>query len=105
MSTAFTPDAGSFFYVEVLPYDRVIGGGLFGGEATVIKQRDRSYGTDVFLCTARDDRMVVGKCATPSYSDGPRLFLRRECAFFPVGPDVVNALGLSHDMPSQEPAK
>jgi hypothetical protein len=94
MSTAFIPDTGSFFYVEAQPYDVVVSGGLFG-QTTVIKQQDRSYLEDVFLCTGRDDRTAVGKCLTSAWLDKPVVFHRKSFTFFPVGPDVVKALGLS----------
>ena len=100
MSATFTPDAGSFFYVEVKPYDAVVGGGPFG-QTTVVKIQDRSYLDDVFLCTGRDDRAVVGKCLTTAWLDKPFTFHNRSFTFYPVGPDVVKALGLS----SEEPAK
>jgi hypothetical protein len=96
-ATAFTPDKGTLFYAECTRvYEQVVGGGLFGTEATaqVVRSRDRSYSDEVLRCAGRDAVSVIAE-RTGERAGRPIVLLRRDYAFHPVGPEVIAALGLS----------
>jgi hypothetical protein len=99
MSQHFTPDKGTHFYVSRVPYERVIGDSLFGGIDTkprVIQQQDNSYRDEVMLCVGRDSHAVLAERVHPGYGNGKPLVLPVAMwNFYPVGPEVLSALGLS----------
>lgn len=95
----FVPSAGDFFYTKKRPYRRVVGGMDFlSGTITqerVVEQEDNSYRDEVWKCLGRDDRAVVTEYRRSGILNGHRLILQREqYEFFPVGPEVLRALGL-----------
>lgn len=103
--SAFTPCKGDLFYIRLKPTKRVIGDSMFGGglaEARVIDQQDNSYSDEVFECTGRDDYAVIGKTRHGSAyrGDKPVTFVQARCVFAPVGPEVVEALGIGQDFPA-----
>ena len=96
MSVPFTPNKGDRFHVTFKPRERVINdlaGGMFT-EAKVVKSQDRSYCDDIFECAGCDETVVVGKFLTRGPSGDIRVFRFTDCTFTPVGPDVVESLGL-----------
>ncbi|HEU6454006.1 MAG TPA: hypothetical protein VN201_00925 [Roseateles sp.] len=97
--SAFTPCKGDLFYIRFKPIKRVINDGPFSGgtvEARVIEQQDGSYSGDVFECVGRDDHAIAGKARHGCgwRGDIPITFVRSECVFSPVGPEIAQALGL-----------
>lgn len=103
----FIPTPGTYFYMQVKPWDRVVEG-FMSGEVTVVKQHDRSYQDQIFFCTARDDTHIVSQRVFGGYNPNneSRLDKIEERIFQPVGPDVIQALGPSlravSDFPGQE---
>ena len=93
MSTPFVPNPGTLFYAEcTVTYVQEIGS---GSTATAVRQSDRSYRGNLFRCVATDDRAVIGRVVWGStYGNEPRMLVRKDYAFHPVGPDVAAALGL-----------
>ena len=93
MSTPFVPTPGTLFYAEsTVSYVREIGS---GSTATAVRQPDRSHLGDVFRCIAVDDRAVIARIVWGSSpADTPRMLLRKDSAFHPVGPTVAAALAL-----------
>lgn len=87
----FMPTKGDFFFVEFKPWDRAVGG-LFSGTVEVVKQQDRSYRGEVFTCLGRDDHALVGERKS---SFCPIVtFVHDEVNYYPVGPEIIEALGL-----------
>lgn len=89
----FVPSPGTYFYMQIKPWDRIVESGSFG-EATVVKQHDRSYQDEIFFCTARDGTHIVSQRVFGGYNHGnkSRLDKIEERIFQPVGPDVLRAL-------------
>lgn len=96
MSTKFKPNKGDRFYVSFKPMERVINDFGFLAEATVVKQVDRSYCDDIFECLGSDDVLIVGQhlIRTGLAAETPLRFRISDCTFDPVGPEVIEALGL-----------
>lgn len=87
----FIPSKGDFFFVEFKPWDRTVGGFL-SDTVEVVKEVDRSYRGEVFTCKGRDDHALVGECKL-SYARVVT-FVHDEVNYYPVGPEIVEALGL-----------
>ncbi|MGE0350028.1 hypothetical protein [Hydrogenophaga sp.] len=87
----FIPSKGDLFYVQFKPWDRPVGGFL-SDTVEVVKVQDRSYRGDVFTCKGRDDHAVVGERDAPYASIVT--FVHDEVDYFPVGPEIIEALGL-----------
>lgn len=96
MTAPFKPNKGDRFYVSFKPIGRVINDMGFFAEATVVKHVDRSYCNEVFECIGCDDTLIVGKLLTRDglTADRPIRLRISECTFAPVGPEVIEALGL-----------
>lgn len=80
----FTPKAGDYFYLRLVkryPFGIVVGDGA-------------SWSDKVLRCVAIDERMVFFRVAEP-YGDrySPSMVLRARCEFYPVGAEMVRALG------------
>jgi hypothetical protein len=101
--SAFTPDPGTLFYVS--PRWFLGGGDFFGGDVKErTRAKDRSYNDKVLRCVAFDERLVVGEIVYgSSYGDSKRVFLREEYEMFPVGPEVMQALGLTPEPEQASP--
>lgn len=93
MATEFIPDPGTYFYMQVRPWDRVIEGG-FMSETTVVKMQDRSFRDQIFYCVARDATHLVSHRVYNGFSTETdrRLDMIANRIFAPVGPDVLAAL-------------
>ena len=89
----FTPDVGTLFYTKSM---RVIVRQVGEGDTAVaVKEADRSYENHILRCVAVDDSYVVADIEWSDYGTKRRTMLQRaEYAFSPVGPGVVEALGL-----------
>ena len=93
MNSKFIPSKGDFFYITFKPQTRVISAGLFSDVAEkVIQQQDRSHSGKVFECIGRDDHALIG--IKPSGDGYKYTFVLSEVMFFPVGPEVIQALGI-----------
>ncbi|MDR7094130.1 hypothetical protein [Hydrogenophaga laconesensis] len=92
----FIPAKGDFFYVEFKPWNRTVGGFL-SDTVEIVKEQDRSYRGDVFTCAGRDDHALVGT-RKASYASTVT-FVHDEVTYYPVGPEVIEALGLSSEEP------
>lgn len=97
MSTAFVPDAGTYFYTKRRPIARVVNDGSFLAIAErVVMQEDTSYRGEVMLCMAHDDHAIVTE--TNSLGKPRRTVLPLDMwEFFPVGPEVLRCLGITQD--------
>ena len=98
--SAYIPSKGDFFYVQFKPWDRPIGGFL-SDTVEVVKQQDRSYMGDVFICVGRDDHALVGT-SDRSYTKN-LTFVHSDVTYYPVGPEVLQALGLVDATKEREP--
>jgi hypothetical protein len=96
----FRPCKGDFFYVEFKPRERIVGGFL-SDTVQVVKDQDRSYRDDVFVCLGRDDRGLVGQLDSGFAS--VVTFIHDEVNYFPVGPEVSEALGLAEKFAKEQP--
>jgi hypothetical protein len=97
------PDAGMLFYAEPTWHlnDLDLKDGIL--VLAKSKSKDRSYSEKVMRCIASDDRSVIAEVAWgQSFGKDPRMFNISEYAFSPVGPDVVNALGLNQETKQSE---
>lgn len=96
MSAPFIPCAGDHFYATcTVVYEHVVGGGVLGGQTTVVKQRDRSYENEIMLCIGRDATAIVAKRPQCGYSKEPLVMKHKNYTFEPVGPEVLSALQLN----------
>ena len=93
MNSKFIPSKGDFFYITFKLRTRVFSVGFFGDVAEkVIEQQDRSHSGSVFECIGRDDHALI---AIKTGGDGYKYtFVLSEVTFFPVGPEVIRALGI-----------
>lgn len=90
----FTPRAGNHFYVKFKPFERIVCTGLM--DEKVVMVQDNSYRDYVFECIATDDTHVVAKRVWNCFghASSAQLFVKDQVTFMPVGPDVLDALGI-----------
>ena len=92
----FTPQPGMLFYADCQRVFLKESGGPFS--TILFKQQDRSYSTSVMKCTAVDDRAVIAIVVHGGFgSEPPRLLLRKDYVFLPLGPGIAVSLGICDD--------
>lgn len=94
----FVPSKGDYFYVSCKPRKKVIGGGVFdiGVAEKVVEIEDRSYSGYVFQCMGRDDYALAAERRPEGVGVIDRCaFVIAHYNFAPVGPEMLQALGLS----------
>lgn len=86
----FQPHAGMYFYTAVKPITRDVDD--FMGNVTQIVRQDNSYHGYVFYCIATDNHTIVCECVFGGSNYSPKVFVRGDYDFTPIGPDVMSAL-------------
>lgn len=94
----FVPAKGDYFYTSCKPRKRIIGGGIFdvGVAEKVVETQDHSYSGYVFQCMGRDDHALAAERRPKGagFMDN-YTFVIAQYNFAPVGPEMMQALGLS----------
>lgn len=93
------PEAGDVFTPRIKPLTRYVEKITPAGlVASKVVEESRSYGTELFVATASDATVVVGRNVFSQsllpYS-GPQIFAVDHHNFLPVSPEVKAALGIN----------
>lgn len=89
----YVPIRNDFFYVSIPARSKDVE--QMDGTVTTIVTEDRSYREDIFQAISFDDTHMLAKRVYGGWmNDKPHLFRKSDYVFSPVGPFILDSLGL-----------